>query len=175
MYRLNSNYNTLKNSDNKIIIYFDKKNTDNIFIIYNNINNILLILDTEFFLYFINAHLYNSLKQSDNVIISLYTRHIYKLKSDNSITDLQVLYIIIIVKLYMNVINANKDTILSENELRIKETDEFKSFNTQFTSFYINANNFKDEGEFNTSNRFTNKYMKYKYKYMKLKQNMLLL
>jgi hypothetical protein len=168
MYNLNINhYRSLSDNDRIIIIYDNIKYKTNVFIIYNPNTNILLILDIVYFIMFIGCQTYTTLCNNNNIIISLYTKYTYRFNNTASITEAQLSYIRIIVKLYMQKINKDNLKLLY-NEQLIQETDEYIAFNTNFDYHYINSASWKTRGVI--IDRLIKKYMKYKNKYLKLKK-----
>jgi hypothetical protein len=172
---------------------------NDLIIVYNKRSNIIFIFDFANFNYFVNQHLEKHLFLGDYVAISLYTYKLYKFNTDqindnvNIIDDSVKEYIIIYAKellsgLYSNILIFQKQTNernikikmfnLNSIEKKIKETDEYKKFINIYNNIhiviynssqkkYINWKYIKNEDE---PLYITQKYKKYKAKYLKLKQ-----
>jgi hypothetical protein len=154
--------------ENNIIMLIDNMNEtfyEPISILYDNINNTIYIFDNTNFLRFISY-----INIENFTILSIYTNEQFNKKIKSELVQ----YIIIIAKIYYNLDkmydNKYTEIFLTQKEKTIMKSSEFISFYHTFTNNYINN---KIDNVITTYKMYIKymklKYIKYKNKYLKLK------
>jgi hypothetical protein len=159
---------------NGIIFCFDMLDyqiTFKIFILYDKINNNIYVIDKNFFNYYL---LYNNVENfyQNYILISLQNNISYDIESSSNQIKIKIIKIIIIklirdIYLNLNLNESRRNKILDFYKISLKDElfinnnqEDINTFNSTFNFFYCNSN-------YNLNNdRYYNKYLKYKSKYI---------